>query len=660
MVGGRDTTSAFTNILKEKGSTTPMHLTKFRVRKFRNILDSGEIKVDESVTCLVGMNESGKTAVLTALHRLNPVDSGSFQEKYDYPRWLLARDRKEQLIDSVVPIEATFALDDSDVALLDDALGPDVVKPFDVTVSRRYNATNRQWTVPHDARRAVENLLGRVDIRKKTLEHFKGVKDLDGIEAVCARLMVDEIDTQADKTAEEVESIRAELNKLDGDTAGRVAQNLLTVRLPKFFYFSEYSGLVGRIDVAALDTEDEQTASSADQTAKALLRLASTTPAELGEDDYEDRKAELETVGHELTEQVFEYWKQNENLRVQFDIDRQIERLPDGRHTVRKTFLDIRVEDTRHRFTNNFGQRSSGFRWFFSFLAAFTEFETRKEPVVVLLDEPGLTLHARAQGDLLRFINERLASAVQVLYTTHSPFLVETDRIDRVRIVEDGGPQTGATVTQEALTVGESSIFPLQAALGYDIAQHLFIGQTNLLVEGPSDFVYLDAVSRLLRDSGRTALDERWRVLPTGGAANIPAFVALMGQNLDVTVLIDSGTEGVDRLERAVAAARLQRNRIVQISEITGRRHSDIEDLFDVDEYLKLFNKAFGTSISSSDLGHGDRILKRLTDAHGAYDHYKPADVMLRHPDLRDGLSEATLARFETLFERINGTGSAK
>ena len=86
----------------------------------------------------------------------------------------------------------------------------------------------------------------------------------------------------------------------------------------------------------------------------------------------------------------------------------------------------------------------------------------------------------------------------------------------------------------------------------------------------------------------------------------------------------------------------------------------EIEDLFDVDEYLKLFNKAFGTSISSSDLGHGDRILKRLTDAHGACDQCKPADVMLGHPDRRDGLSEATLARFETLFERINGTGSAK
>lgn len=635
-----------------------MQLTSFRVRKFRNIIDSGEIKVDESVTCLVGMNESGKTAVLSALHRLNPVDDAKFDEQRDYPRWLLSRDRREGTIGDAVPIEATFTLDDADLAVLEDALGPGVVTGSEITVSRRYNSDSMTWSVPRDTRRAVENLLDRAGIRKKTVEQFKDVKDIDGIEAVCARLAGDETDAQAEKTAEEVASIRAEIGKLAGDTAWRVAVNLLKDRLPKLFYFSDYSSLEGRIDVDALAEGDGQIGSSADQTARALLRLASTTPEALTEDDYEDRKAELEAVGHELTSQVFEYWKQNTNLRVQFDIDRIIEQVQPTRHVIKKTYLDIRVEDTRHAFTNNFGQRSSGFRWFFSFLAAFTEFEGRNEPVVVLLDEPGLTLHARAQGDLLRFINERLATAVQVLYTTHSPFLVETDKIDRVRIVEDGGPQTGATVTQEALTVGESSIFPLQAALGYDIAQHLFIGQTNLLVEGPSDFVYLDAVSRLLREAGRTALDEHWRVLPTGGAANIPAFVALMGQSLDVTVLIDSGTEGAERLEKAIDAARLQRDRIVQVSEITGRRHSDIEDIFEVDEYLALFNKAFGTSISASDLGHGDRIVKRLTDVHGAYDHHKPADVLLRNPELLDALGEGTIARFEKLFERINSTES--
>lgn len=633
-----------------------MQLTRFRVRKFRNIIDSGEIKVDETVTCLVGMNESGKTAVLSALHRLNPVDDASFDEQRDYPRWLLSRDRREKTVGDVVPIEATFTLDGSDIALIEDKLGQGVVPGTEVTVSRRYHSDTTYWTVPREARRAVENLLDRAGVRKKTIEHFRDVSDLDGIEEVCVRLGSDETDAQAVRTVEEVASIRGELGKLDGKTTWRVVVNLLTDRLPKLFYFSDYSSLEGRIDVAALDSGNGRVGSSADQTARALLRLASTTPEALSGDDYEDRKAELEAVGHELTSQVFEYWKQNTNLRVQFDIDRKIEEIQPNRQSITKTFLDIRVEDTRHAFTNNFGQRSSGFRWFFSFLAAFTEFEDRKEPVIVLLDEPGLTLHARAQGDLLRFVNERLASAVQVLYTTHSPFLVDTDKIGRVRIVEDGGPQTGATVTQEALSVGESSIFPLQAALGYDIAQHLFIGQTNLLVEGPSDFVYLDAVSRLLRDSGRTTLDDYWRVLPTGGAANIPAFVALMGQSLDVTVLIDSGTEGAERLEKAIDAARLRRDRIVQISDITGRRHSDIEDLFEVDEYLDLFNKAFGTSISAGELGHGDRIVKRLTDVHGPYDHYKPADGILRHPERRDGLSKETLARFEKLFERINGT----
>jgi len=635
-----------------------LRLENFRVRKFRNILDSGVIAVDEAVTCLVGMNESGKTALLSALHRLNPVDEADFNEQQDYPRWLLSRDRRADVVKDAVPIEATFSLDEEDLRAVENALGADVLTGEGLTISRKYGSSKTWWTFQHDTKRAVENVLGRADLRKKTTERFKDVRDLDGVEAVCAELAADQSDGQLERTKEEIARIRQELDDLPGNTVWEIAVGILEARLPRFFYFSDYSQLDGRIDVSALAQEDGEVGSSAAQTARALLRLAETTPEALTEDDYEDRKAELEAVGHELTREVFKFWKQNENLRVQFDVDRRIEALPGNqqRYQVMKTYLDIRVEDTRHAFTNNFSQRSSGFRWFFSFLAAFTEFETRRDPVVVLLDEPGMTLHGRAQGDFLRFINERLAGAAQVVYTTHSPFMVETDKIGRVRIVEDGGPDTGATVTQEALQVREGSLFPLQAALGYDIAQHLFIGPANLLVEGPSDFVYLDALSRRLSSQGRTGLDERWRILPTGGASNIPAFVALMGQNLDVTVLVDSGTEGADRLNRAVDAARLKRNRIVQVSDVTGQRHSDIEDLFEVDDYLALFNKAFGTAFTADQLGHGDRIVKRLANAHKHYSHHAPADAMLRHPKLLDELSEGTLANFEKLFEQINDT----
>ena len=74
-------------------------------------------------------------------------------------------------------------------------------------------------------------------------------------------------------------------------------------------------------------------------------------------------------------------------------------------------------------------------------------------------------------------------------------------------------------------------------------------------------------------------------------------------------------------------------------------------------EYLSLYNRAFGTRVTAGELGHGDRIVKRLSDLNGGtYDHHKPADVILRHPEFRDSLSEDTLARFEKLFERINST----
>jgi predicted ATP-dependent endonuclease of OLD family len=165
------------------------------------------------------------------------------------------------------------------------------------------------------------------------------------------------------------------------------------------------------------------------------------------EDEYEARKAELEAVSDDLTREVFEYWQQNRELELSIDVDKETVGAGPNRTAVAR-FLDIRVRDRRHGFTNNFGQRSSGFQWFFSFLAAFSEFDEQDHPVIVLLDEPALTLHGRAQADFLRFIDERLGATHQVIYTTHSPFMVEPGRLERVRVVEDRGPDEGGRFEQ--------------------------------------------------------------------------------------------------------------------------------------------------------------------------------------------------------------------
>ncbi|MFN9799991.1 MAG: hypothetical protein ACK54P_08250, partial [Bacteroidota bacterium] len=124
--------------------------------------------------------------------------------------------------------------------------------------------------------------------------------------------------------------------------------------------------------------------------------------------------------------------------------------------------------------------------------------------------------------DLLDAIDQHLTVGRQVIYTTHSPFMVRTEALHRARIVEDQGPELGSVVSNDAGTIKDpDTLFPLQAALGYDIAQNLFIGSHNIIMEGVSDVIYLKILSTFLSSKGRTSLPEIARLLPAGGATDI-------------------------------------------------------------------------------------------------------------------------------------------
>ena len=652
-----------------------MIVSSFRIRRFRNIIDSGTVEVQPDVTCLVGKNESGKTAILQALYRLNPAYGEGFEEREHYPRWLLVRDRREGIVGETMPVEVTFKLEDVDREAVENVLGPGVVASELFTYSRKYDGgqvANAQF----NEARAVEYLLGRLQVEDSTVGYLSRAKTFDELRQLIeirrkelqGNAEAEAEDADRDSVLGDLDIVEREVNSLLGDmTLQQVGINLLKKRIPKFFYFTEYSIMPGRIDLDRIDgNDDDGPARSGVQAVRALLRLAGTDTDALRDDNYEERKAELEAVSNDLTRQVFEYWSQNQELQVEIDVDKEIVPSSPPRYgpspTTVARHLEIRVRDPRHGFTSNFGQRSSGFQWFFSFLAAFSEFEGRDGGVVVLLDEPALALHGKAQDDFLRFINERLAPVAQVIYTTHSPFMVEVGRLERVRVVEDKGPNTGAVVSSEVLSVGGETLFPLQAALGYDIAQSLFVGPANLVIEGTSDFTYLTTISDYLHGQNRIGLDSRWRLLPAGSASNIPAMVALVGRALEVTVLADSGTGGAQRLQHLASSGLLDQSRLFFVGQTIGASRADIEDLFAPEDYLQLYNGAFGTNLRVSDLQPGDRIIDRISRTTGQAftDHGKPADYLLRNRDqLLPRFTPTTLDNFERLFEMINSTLSA-
>ena len=415
-----------------------MKLTSVRIRRFRNIIDSTPISVQPNVTCLVGKNESGKTAVLEALYCLKPIYPENFRDIDDCPRWLLAEHRRSGEIEKTTPVEATFELDAADVEAIVAIGGKGIVREGQSLIVQKDYGNKIHVSVPDINERATVTRL--LDSAKLPEGLRSTIGDPSTVADLSARLAdiehaVPKIDSPTQKAVVQLEdAIKSQFP----EGVEQAIETLVVQRMPSFLYFSEYSELKGKVDLEQLFAEDSQLDPS-QLTARSLLQLAHADNKSLLALDYEERRSELEAAANRLTQEVARYWSQSADLRVDIDVEMAPS---DGSHVAK--YLQIRVEDLRNGFSNRFDQRSSGFRWFFSFLAAFHEFEKQKERVVILLDEPALELHPRAQRDFLRFINERLAPKHQVFYTTHSPFMVEAEHLDRVRLVEDRGRGVGA------------------------------------------------------------------------------------------------------------------------------------------------------------------------------------------------------------------------
>jgi AAA ATPase domain len=242
-----------------------------------------------------------------------------------------------------------------------------------------------------------------------------------------------------------------------------------------------------------------------DQPLLGLIELAKLNLDKLlNPQSTQDLKNKLEGAGNYLTREIMRYWSQNKHLQMRFDVRPARPGDPERMRT--GTNIWGEVYDTRHFVSTGLGTRSRGFVWFFSFVAWYSQIKHKKENVILLLDEPGLTLHGRAQGDLLRYFETELKPVHQLIYTTHSPFMVDPTHFDRVRIVQDLSidverlddlppEKQGTKVTQDIFDASDDSLFPLQGALGYDIRAPRSISISSAAVSvGTARSAFFDGV----------------------------------------------------------------------------------------------------------------------------------------------------------------------
>lgn len=641
-------------------------LKHVEILKYKSFNEPQSIDIEDDITVLVGMNESGKTAILECIAKTNYFENDpkfQFVSKNDYPRKEVKKAQKDS--DILQAVICTYQLSD------------EVIKNIEETIGEGSWTGNCEIKIISKYDKEVSNI-GGCDIDFEAFLSHMSLSDLNT--DIKEQLKnVSNID-QFKKVLEDYPDNAENLKKLEKYITDKqqawlpfirayVYDNFIKNHLPKFIYYDEYYQLPSRVKLEDFLNEEVELSDSL-KTAKALIDLASIDIENLTQpDSFEVSKTELESTSALISEELFNFWTTNPDLNIHLDIDKKEDvtsRHISGREitdvNIVDHILDIRVSNSKTKVSLPLQNSSKGFNWFFSFLVWFEKIqEDPNSNYILLLDEPGLNLHATAQADLLRFL-EKTKDEYQIIYTTHSPFMVETTKLNRVRTVFSDSKSS--TVTDSIQQKDPNTLFPLQAALGYDIAQNLFISPKNLLVEGASDLLYLTVISEYLNSKNGTGLNEDITIVPVGGLDKVTSFISLLrGSKLSIFCLLDTFTDQKSKSKlEDLKGHQIIKDKNIRFFDyyLEGRKKADIEDIFEVEEYLELFNNAEFKpkypTIKIEDLDQKcEGILSQINRflKQNRFNHYTPANTFMKTQYV-EKLSEATLSRFEKIFSDVN------
>jgi predicted ATP-dependent endonuclease of OLD family len=620
-----------------------MILKRFRVKNFRSVKDSGWIDCD-SVTSLVGINEAGKSNLILALWKLNParneddaiIDALHDMPAAEYSSW---RDKPED----IEFITGEFEMEDTLSSSIADKCNCDPAAIATVRITRSYDehysiGFPNLTVLGSDIKRLAESSKEKANTDdESSVKLRKFCDDILAYVESKATLIETECDALTDIIKDGVPKGKglAEFNKLKSGISQAVAifgdsspsdnkdvQDMIIDNMPKFVYYSNYGNLDAQIYLPhvvkllkgeAIPGFDNR---AKVRTLRVLFDFVNLKPQEvldLGKDpetlvkqtngqyakqepkpeeiakatkQKEERTTLLNSASTKLTREFKNWWKQGSyTFRLQADGD----------------FFKIWVSDDKRPEEIELERRSTGLQWFLSFFLIFlVERADAHKGAILLLDEAGLTLHPLAQKDLVGFF-ENLSTDNQIIHTTHSPFLIDTSNIDRVKVVYSD--KDGHTVAADDLraaddSINEKSIYAVRSALGLTVSDILLQGCQPVIVEGTSDQYYLNAIKLYLISKGKMAPTKELIFMPAGGCTNkaVKAIAGLVsGRNDDLPfIVLDSDkTAKSAKLQLSSELYKGSEDKIISIADVTPLDNSEVEDLIPVELMSRQIDRLF-------------------------------------------------------------------
>lgn len=588
-----------------------MKLLAARVQNFRSIVDSGVVEIEDRVTVLVGRNEQGKTNFLKALYSFNPTVT---YYANDFPNHL--RTNLEDKKESEIPI-VTLWLEPSDTERQE--IGKVVSNIRNVVkfkVTRFFDGTYEYTSVLDDSKEAkmefsVPDLSEIVALMKKEAETLK-----QKLDSQVARLpqfasvrpqyenhvkqFTSSIFTDAATIDNLIKTFLTALKGLPNQDATiqsdismaakaleeqkAKAQSLLQTDTSLQFlrmipHFVLHSALLDNIpkevNIASFTKDPDGTSKGMANLCKVaglsmqkIQQLASTAETETREAHEDHYKASLSGAINEFWHQVIY------EVHFRFDTDRLSVSISDSNY-------DRRIAPT---------ERSDGFQWYLSFYTAILSEVSETEPMVLLLDNPGLEIHPDGQRDIKRFLQEKMVETTQVIYVTHSPAMIDTFNLAQVRRVEHLGNDQGTKVTSlPVAAAGVDLLEPVRSAIGANLVDTLMANSRNVLVEGAADRPILEGALKWIRpmEFNRFAINgsisETKMLLPT--------FYEKTG--LPFVVLLDADSGGREIKSKLIHEG-IPEARILLLDRIDARGTDfELEDLISEELYLKAVREAY-------------------------------------------------------------------
>jgi len=669
-----------------------MRLVEFQVQNYRSIKDSGIICVSD-LTALIGRNESGKTNILRALSLLNITsESDEIDLHKNFPRFSKPRNCE----DTTIIVKSWWELNDYEKGEIANFF-PHAKRTSRITISLQYNAVrtvefhklkhiNIDMKYLKEHIREVWNSLidfanGLESGVNDTLDKF--VSSLDSMikssknivewaeEAGPAIQELDdyiknagiELSNDADARIEFINSSIYDV--LDDCEAYERAVSWVLENMPNFIFLDDYPQLTGKKNIREYISRSTHSERSVDDlTFEKMCDVAELDLQmlqELQQSQNVDARNELtNNASEKVSNEIQRLWK-DRKLRIRFNVDGDyISTYISDVSSQEKNKREIEIELT---------ERSRGFQWFFSFyimLAADTKKGTGKS-AILLFDEPGIYLHGRAQKDLLRHFEEDFSN--QIIYSTHSPFSIPIHDINSIRTV-DFSEVTGTTVSNEPMLNSDpNALFPLQAAIGYDVAQSLFLSQNNLIVEGIIDFYLLNCMSVHLYKSNMTGLRDDITIIPVYGAQKMPLMAKfLKHQNLNFSVLLDQEVKSRETKKELVKNKIVGEKNIIFVSDGFEKpipKDADMEDLLGSDLYLRLVKETHSRdwkTVQPHIENDIPRVAKRVDAAFKqaglTFNKVRPAKLLQEDlaANTRELVAPDIVERFRKLLEIINST----